>query len=125
MLSGFGMLITMLYVMMFGKFGVQFIAFSENTCTHSHLGPLGYHFVQRTKYQIFLPQPGFQSFLIGLKEKDTCAGQPIFLLSSNMLLKERQIPQAWTAGRFTIKQECNLLLRDPFEAQLLIFFPLF
>lgn len=60
--DGFGMLITMLYFMMFCKFGVQFIAFSENTCTHSHLGPLGYHFVQRTKYQIFLPQPGFRAF---------------------------------------------------------------
>ena len=54
-----------------------------------------------------------------------CAGHPIFLPSSNILLRERQIPQAWTASRFTIKQECNLLLRDPFEAQFLISFPLF
>ena len=55
MLNGFGTPITMLYFMMFCKFGVQFIAFSEKTCTHSYLWLLGYHFVQKTKYQIFLP----------------------------------------------------------------------
>ena len=32
-----------------------------------------------------------------------CAGQPIFQLSSNILLREHQIPQAWTASHFTIK----------------------
>lgn len=60
MLSGFGMLSTMLYFMMFCKFGVQFVI-SQKIRAPS-LGPLGYHFVQRTKYQIFLPQPGFRAF---------------------------------------------------------------